>query len=197
MMLIELTPVPAALLPLTELKDHLRLGTGFADDAAQDSILEAYLRSAVAAIEARTDKALFSRDFVWKLTSWRGLQREELPIAPVASIASVKIIEADGREIVIPPASYVLEPDAQAPTLAAKGLGLPTVPVAGRIEIAFTAGYGATWTALPPALRQAVLILAAEFHEHRHETGSDAVLPTRVMQLIAPYRVMRLFGRRR
>lgn len=197
MILVELTPVPAALLPVAELKQHLRLGTGFADDAAQDALLETYLRSALAAIEARTSKALFSRSFRWKLTAWRGFQREELPVAPVTHVTSVKIIEADGSETAVPATSYVLELDAHHPCLAAKGLGLPTIPVAGSVEIEFVAGFGADWASLPPALRQAVLIVAAEFHENRHETGADAVLPTRVMQLIAPFRVMRLFGRRR
>lgn len=197
MILVELTTVPAALLPVAELKEHLRLGTGFADDATQDALLESYLRSALAAIEARTSKALLSRSFRWKLTAWRGFQREELPVAPVSQITSVRINEADGSQTAIPASSYVLEPDSQHPCLAAKGLGLPTIPVAGTVEIDFVAGFASDWGSLPPALRQAVLIVAADFHEHRHQDGSDTVLPTRVMQLIAPFRVMRLFGRRR
>lgn len=197
MILSELTPVPAALLPVAELKDHLQLGTGFTDDAAQDAFLEALLRSAIAAIETRTQKALFSRSFRWKLTAWRGFQREELPVAPVTSITSVQITEADGSVTPISPQSYVLEEDGHHPAIAARGFGLPTVPVAGTIEIEFVAGYGSDWLSLPPALRQAVLVLAADFHEHRHDKGRDGDLPTRVLQLIAPFRVMRLFGRRR
>ncbi len=195
MILVELTPVPASLLPVAEFRDHLKLGTGFADDAAQDSLLETQLRAAIAAIEARTAKALFSRTFRWRLTSWRGFQREELPVAPVTQIVSFKILEGDGDETVIPPDSYVLEQDFQVPALASKGFGLPTVPVAGSVEIELVAGYGADWSQIPADLRQAVLILAADFHENRRDGGDGGVLPTRVMQLIAPFRVMRLFGR--
>jgi uncharacterized phiE125 gp8 family phage protein len=197
MILVELTPVPAANLPIAEFRDHLLLGTGFADDAAQDTVLEAQLRAAISAIEARTQKALYARPFRWKLTSWRGFQREELPVAPVTEITSLKIVEDDGSETVIPEGAYALEPDTHHPALAAKGFGLPTVPVAGSIEVEFTAGFAPAWEGIPAALRQAVLILAADFYEHRRTDGPDAVLPTRVMQLIAPYRVVRLFGRRR
>ena len=58
MMLVEQTTVPTAALPVAEFKDHLRLGTGFADDGVQDDVLEAYLRAAIATIEARTSLSL-------------------------------------------------------------------------------------------------------------------------------------------
>ncbi|MGB8623245.1 MAG: hypothetical protein WCD16_10540, partial [Paracoccaceae bacterium] len=65
MMLIEQTAVPAAALPVSQFRDHLRLGTGFADDGAQDALLEATLRAAMAALEGRTGKVLLSRPFLW------------------------------------------------------------------------------------------------------------------------------------
>ncbi|NHX27193.1 hypothetical protein HA397_24790, partial [Escherichia coli] len=46
MMLIEQTTVPANALPVAQLRDHLRLGTGFADDGAENALLEALLRAA-------------------------------------------------------------------------------------------------------------------------------------------------------
>ena len=52
MMLIEETTVPVAALPVAQLKDHMRLGSGFSDDGLQDTVLETYLRAAIAAIEA-------------------------------------------------------------------------------------------------------------------------------------------------
>ena len=60
-MLTELEPVPTAALPLSALRDHLRLGTGFADDALQDAILEAALRGALGAVEARIGRMLIAR----------------------------------------------------------------------------------------------------------------------------------------
>ncbi|MCE8441890.1 head-tail connector protein, partial [Rhodovulum sulfidophilum] len=56
MMLIEQTRVPGAALPLAQFKAQLRLGTGFAGEENQDAYLEALLRAAIAAVEARTGK---------------------------------------------------------------------------------------------------------------------------------------------
>ena len=64
MMLTEETPVPSLALPVEEMKDHLRMGSGFADDGLQDGLIEAYLRAALAAIEGRIGKMLFQRRFL-------------------------------------------------------------------------------------------------------------------------------------
>ena len=71
MTLTEITGVPTAALPLAQLKDHLRMGSGFSDDAVQDSLLEGYLQAALAAVEGRTGKALIARDFRWTVSDWR------------------------------------------------------------------------------------------------------------------------------
>ena len=85
MMLSELSPVAQAALPVQAFKDHLRLGTGFADDGAEDALAEAYLRAALAAIEARTGKAILARDCRLELTDWRDDWAQALPVAdPVA-----------------------------------------------------------------------------------------------------------------
>ena len=67
MMLIEESQLPEAALPVAALRRHLRLGTGFAEDDLQDAVLGSFLRAALAAIEARTGKALMARGFVWTL----------------------------------------------------------------------------------------------------------------------------------
>ena len=50
MMLTETGVVTAGALPVEAFKDHLRLGTGFADDGFQDALVETYLRASIAAI---------------------------------------------------------------------------------------------------------------------------------------------------
>ena len=62
MMLVEVTTVPQAVLPVAAFKEHLRLGTGFSDADVQDGLLEAHLRAALAAIEARLDRLLDQRE---------------------------------------------------------------------------------------------------------------------------------------
>ena len=124
MILEEQAPVPLAELPVTEFRAHLKLGTGFSDDAAQDSVLEPILRSALAAIEARTSKVILARSFCWKLVSWRGVLKEEFPVAPVNAITQLRIMEPGGGVQVIAPERYRLERDDLVSALrAADGSG--------------------------------------------------------------------------
>ncbi|SLN45987.1 Phage gp6-like head-tail connector protein [Aquimixticola soesokkakensis] len=197
MMLVEQTTVPDAVLPVARFKDHLRLGTGFADDAVQDEVLATYLRAAMAAIEARTGKVLLERNFVWTLTAWRDLGAQSLPVAPARAITSLVIVDRLGAETVVDAARYVLEPDAHRPRLKATGFVLPQIPVAGQAKIAFSAGFGADWAGIPVDLAQAVMLLAAHYYEHRFATAAaEGVMPYGVSSLIERYRHVRLFGGR-
>ncbi len=195
MMLVEQTTVPGTAMPVAQFKDHLRLGTGFADDGVQDAVLETYLRAAMAAIEARTGKVLITRAYTWTLTAWRDLASQALPVGPVGAITSLSITDRLGAEEVINTDRYTLEPDLHRPKLVSTGICLPAIPVAGQVEIGFDAGFGADWSDIPADLSQAVLMLAAYFYEHRSDVGmGQSDLPFGVSALIQKYRVVRLFG---
>ena len=195
MMLVEQTTVPSEALPVAEFKDHLRLGTGFADDGVQDSVLESYLRASMAAIEARTGKVLLSRSYSWTLTGWRELGRQALPVAPVQSVTEVKILDRFGAETVVAPDRYRLEVDSQRPRLVSTGLHLPLVPMQGSVEVRFVAGFGPDWDALPADLGQAVFLLAAHYYENRAAmVAGERAMPFGVSLLIDRYRTVRLFG---
>lgn len=195
MMLTERTTVSKEALPLTELRDHLRLGTGFSDDALQEDVLESCLRAAIAAVEARTGKSLFVRSFTWSVTAWRDLSRNTLPVAPVVAIHKMSIVDRFGVETVIDPARYVLERDAHRPRIAATSLFLPSIPIGGSAEIQFDAGYAEKWADVPADLARAVYLLSAHYYEHRSEgVGTAGPIPYGVAALLDRYRNVRLFG---
>ena len=196
MFLVEQTTVPGASFPVSELKDHLLLGTGFADDAAQERVLEHYLRAATAAIEARTGKVILSKQYTWTLTSWRDARRQPLPLAPVISIDAVRLIDVTGSSTVWPPSSYRLEPDHHRPAIYPIAGCLPSVAIGGSVEIDFAAGFGPSWSDVPPSLQQAVILLAAHFYENRGATGSAGELPFGVSGLIERFRNIRILGGR-
>jgi len=194
MMLTEETPVPQAALPVEEMKDHLRMGSGFADDGMQDGLIETYLRASLAAIEGRIGKMLFQRRFLWVLECWRD-EEQALPVAPVPGIVSVTLVDAAGGEVVVPAGAYRLVKDLHRPRLAGKGGALPIIPGEGLVKVAFDAGFGAVWTDIPVDLRQAVLLLAGEFYEHRNDDGAQgAGLPFGVVALIERWRTVRILG---
>ncbi|MEJ6398037.1 head-tail connector protein [Yoonia sp. 208BN28-4] len=198
MILVEETTVPLSALPLAVFKDHLRLGSGFADDTLQDDALETCLRSALAAIEARTCKVLFARDFLWTLSQWRDQTRQPLPVAPVEDVVTVTLVDRQGSETDWPAEFWMLERDGQRPHLCAERRGLPSVPNGGAVRIRIIAGFAQDWSGIPDDLARAVLLLAAHFYEFRYDSGGSASqFPQIVDSLIAPHRTVRLLGGRR
>lgn len=195
MVLEETGAVPGSALPVAGLADHLRLGTAFQGDPLQAGLVESHLRAALAAVEGRIGKALIARGFRLVLSCWRGVGAQALPIAPVAAVSEVALIDAAGGRVVLEAARFRLERDAHRPRLVAVSGTLPVIPQGGRVEIALTAGFGAEWADVPPDLRQAVILLAAQFYEARHDVGDEvAGLPVAVQALIERWRTVRILG---
>lgn len=196
MMLIEETTVPDGALPVEAFKAHLRLGTGFDADDVQDALVRSFLRAAMAAVEARTGKALIARAFSWSVTGWRGVDAQVFPVAPVVAVSAVARVARDGVETVVDGAAYWVERDMQQPRLRAVGAALPSVPAGRAVKVSFVAGFGPDWASLPGDLAQAVLMLAAHYYEYRNDTGlSDGCMPFGVSSLIERYKAVRIgFG---
>ena len=192
MMLEELTAVATANLPVRAFAEHLKLGSGFADDGEQDAVLEVCLRSAMAAIEVRIGKALMTRSFRWELTRWVVSGEQGLPVAPVVNVNSVILVDRSGGETVVDAASYVLERDSQRPRIVGN---LPSIPDGGHVVLSFDAGFGG-WDDVPADLRQAVLLQAASFYENRVGEGRVNGMPFGVSALIEAYRSIRIGGAR-
>lgn len=194
-MLVEQGAVPLAALPVAQFRDHLRLGTGFPEEGMQDGLLESYLRAAIAAVEGRIGKALVTRRFLWELSAWSGRFPQALPLAPVSAVVEVALVDAAGGRSVLAPSSWRLRRDAHRPKLEPVTGVFPAIPSGGRAEVIFDAGFGPHWGAVPADLSQAVLLLAAEFYERRHEgTEGWTALPVLVQTLIARWRTVRVLG---
>ncbi|MGB0799262.1 MAG: head-tail connector protein [Planktomarina sp.] len=195
MMLVEETTISAAALPVEQFKAHLRLGTGFADDALQDPVLESFLRAAIAAVEARTGKITLEREFSWSLRSWRDASAQALPIAPVGQLVSVIKVDGDGVEEIQPIADFVLEKDHHRPMVVSKSGTLPTSPKFGTVKLVFLAGFAASFDDLPSDVSQAILLLAAHYYENRSATGmGETSMPFGVSVLLERYKTLRILG---
>lgn len=187
-MVIELVPVPQAVLPIAAFRAYLRLGSGFADDTLQDDILESALRAALALVERRAGVAVLSRGFRYSAGRWRDRAGQLLPVSPVTAVTSVRIVDADGAASEVAAGGWRLVVDARVARLEALGL-LPPVPRFGRLEIDLVAGFGATWEAVPADLAKAVFMQAARFYEQRG--GGDGALAPGVSGLLESYRPVR------
>lgn len=194
MILTEVSAPSAEAMPIRAFGEHLRLGTGFADARSQDTILELYLRSAMAAIEARIGQALLARPFVAVLSRWQSDSSQNLPLAPVGSVIAVAVLGADEDRVELPADTWSLLRDRHRPRLVGRfGRHLPRIPRGGQAEIRFIAGYGNEWENVPADLRQAVFLLAAHFYENRSEGGlSGTTVPSAVLTLIEAHRPVRI-----
>lgn len=183
---------PADLAPvLEEFAAHLRLGFGFADDGAENALLLRYLGAALAAIEAETGQALLIRKFLLRVRGWDRKGQFVLPIGPVTEIEEIRFVKSS-EVVAVEPARWDLMPGRSRQLVSGPAGGpLPLVPRGAEVEIAFTAGHGETWEDVPGELRQAVLMLAGFYYEHRHGDAPSA-MPPGVMALIRPYRPMRI-----
>lgn len=195
MNLVETSTIPEFDLPLQAFRDHLRTASGFPDDSLQDGVLEAMLRAALAAIEARTGKALLSRGFRWTVSGWRSPAAQALPIAPVTELTGVTLIGRNGDATPYDMGCVQLVQDSQRPVLRGVCHGLPHIPTGGVAEVTFTAGFGLTWEDLPADLQLAVLVLGAYFYENRGDVAvEDGNMPLPVSALTERYRTVRILG---
>lgn len=196
MMLVEETAPELAALPIAQLRAYLRLGSGFelATSPDEDAALAGFVRAAIAAIEARTDKVLLTRSFLLRLTAWREDEGQPLPLAPVSDIHEVVLELADGQQKPIDPAHWQLKADMHRPALLPKSAYLPPVPSGAAVRIRFQAGFGASWEQVPADLAQAVLMLAAHYYEDRGQPNSASALPFGVSALIERWRLVRILG---
>lgn len=170
MIFIDLKKLPVADLPIAAFKDHLRFGTGFDDNQAQDAMLEHCLRAALTLIEKRIGKSILQRTFFLSLVKWGAPDRHVLPTAPVQSIVSVTLVAHGGSKSITNNKEYSMQQDTHYPVLVGKP-DLPMIATGGSVEMVFIAGYAAKWNDLPADLQQAVFVLAAHFYDHRG--GSD------------------------
>lgn len=193
MRVIETGAVPEAALPVDGLRAHLRLGTGFAEAGLQDPALAGFLRAAIAAIEGRTGRVLLARGFVLELARWRDAACQVLPLGPLRAVTAVETVDAEGAASPVPASLWRAVACDQRPRIEARGAALPRIPTGGLARIRFEAGYGADWSTIQADLAQATMMLAAHYHEYRHDTGlGPGCMPFGVTALTERFRMLRL-----
>ncbi|HEX2763996.1 MAG TPA: head-tail connector protein [Allosphingosinicella sp.] len=164
-------------------KSYLRV-----ERSDEDGLIARLVAAAGELCEGFTRQALIVRAFEETMPASRAWQRLER--TPVRAITSVGALDAAGAATPLAVGAYAIDIDAN-------GDGWVRIEAPGRlrrVRVAYSAGLAADWDALPAALRQGILRLAAHFYAHRTAEpgrGSEDP-PAAVSALWSPYRRLRL-----
>ncbi|MDZ4789675.1 MAG: head-tail connector protein [Hyphomicrobiales bacterium] len=174
---------------LAETKAHLRI-----DGADEDALIGSLIVAARMHIEHALDLALITQNWSLYLDAWP-VGPVDLPLGPVQAINNVRLYAVNAAVTTLTANQYQLDAASRPARLAPVNV---TWPAPGRavngIEIAFTAGYGASGADVPQPLRHAILMLVAHWHEQREAAAPEEMFqqPQGVAALMAPYRTARL-----
>lgn len=183
---------PPAVEPLTlaEAKAHLRI-----DETAEDTYVTALIVSARVRIEVETRRALVTQVWTQTLDRWPADGVVGLRIAPVQTVTSVTVRDASGTPQAVDAGAYALDGDGAPPRLLINAPVPSPATLPAGVAITFAAGYGDAAADVPADIRQAMLLLVADWFEHRDPLfgASDAArLPPPVAAILAPYRMVHL-----
>ena len=172
---------------LAEAKAHLRVD--FTDD---DTLISALIDAATAHVDGYTGilaRALVTQTWRQDFCDWPGDRVLRLPLAPVASVESVKYFDAANVETTVAESgNYALLEDARGPYIKfTSDFAAPALydERDDRIRVTFVAGYGDP-SDVPAAIRAAVLLIVGDLYKNRDagETAPNAAATA----LLTPYR---------
>lgn len=148
-----------------EAKLHLKV-----DGSTDDTLIAALISAARLLCEAFQGRGYITQ--TWELTLDAFPESPfELPVAPLATVTSIKYKDSAGTETTMDSGDYVLDISAEPGRVAlADGVSWPSVdlyPVGG-VKIRYTVGAASA----PANVKQAILLTVGSWYEDR-QAGSD------------------------
>lgn len=145
---------------------------GRIDHDAEDSLIEAYIRAALAFAEKYSGRAFEPQVVEVTLDAFPDAEIE-LPFGPVVSISNVTFTDADGDEQTVDSADYVVDTASRDGWLVpAYGASWPsTMDTINAVRVRYVAGEGT-----PDDVKQAILLLVQHYYEHRATAAEKAVV---------------------
>lgn len=201
------TSAPAKLpVTLAEAKTHLRV-----DTTEEDDRITGILGAATAHVDGYAGvlgRPLITQTWALKLERFPRYafirsdlragrpidDRIRLPLPPVQSVSSITYVDPDGATQTWAAAKYQLVAKETRPhVVPAYGETWPTTrDVPEAVTVTFVAGYGDDTTDVPEPIRQAILLLAGHWYQHREAVATGVVVnevKMAVDALLTPYRV--------
>ena len=188
----------------SETVEYLRL-----DEQVDTRVIKNLILAGTNFVENYTGRALINRTLKMSIDNieevdvplWEGtkvgpdmtIRRRyiELPRPPVSSVSAIKYYDDSDNESTFASSKYYVDTQREPARIVLRnGETFPTaLRVANAVEVTYIAGYGATGSTVPEALRLGLLQYITFNYEHRGEleTGNPR-LPQSLKALLNPYR---------
>lgn len=152
------------------------------DSGDDDAYLTFLIQATTDVIESITGKAFIERTFAAYYDDWADGELT-LPIGPVQSVEHVYYLDQNEVEQDIVSSMKLENDDDEIPAkIEAKfSVTLPVIHPDGSVRVEFTAGYGASSSAIPAKIRQCILFLVGHWYANREPViNGTAVLSNKV-----------------
>lgn len=162
---------------LEEAKLYLRV-----DSDEDDTLIDDLITASRMMAEQWLRRSLITQ--TWKLAYDDGIaERVWLPMGPVSAITSLAVVSSNDS-------SQTIDSDAYWLNAAKTELTMNSALIGFRVEISYTAGYGAA-ADVPKPIKQGMLAHMAAMYDNRGDLA-NTVLPDQCIGLYAPYREVHL-----
>lgn len=192
-----ITPATVAPIEPYYAKQHLR---SISD--ADDDLVDTWIMAATHYFEEQTGRPIMKATWEYWLDAFPIETKIELPHPPLVSVTSVSYIDSNGVLVTFDdgasPATNLWQVAAPAGVYARRGWIEPVYgsvwPLArteaGAVRIRYIAGYADNSDEVPALIKQALLLLVAQFDQFRSHTfeGRVAELPFGVDEMIRAFK---------
>jgi uncharacterized phiE125 gp8 family phage protein len=156
---------------VADIRAHLRI-----DSELEDALLVRYLQAALNRLEGRDgwlNRAFITQTWDWTLDGFPSGAALSVPLPPLQSVVSIQYIDTEGFGQTMSALDYVVDTKSEPGWIApAYGRSFPsTQPAFNTVTIRFVCGYGPGPTAVPAAIRLALLGMVGDAYEHRVTAG--------------------------
>ena len=183
------TPAAKCPVSLQEMKDHMRV-----DHDDENAVIQGFIASATEYVGSVAKRQFVQATYDYTLDGFPSGCRMVLPRTPLVSVASITYIDTDGVSQTFSSSLYNVKTDTVIGSvdLAYNEAWPSTRGDVDSVTVRFVAGYADIAT-VPHAVKTAIKLLAAHWHEHRESVvvGTIATnLPMAVDSLLDTVRVL-------
>lgn len=193
MALVLITAPAAEPLSTAEAKSHLKV-----DATDEDGLIDNYVKAARQIAEEFLRRALITQTWELVLDAFPDKGWLELPLPPLGSVTSVKYTPDGGAETTFAATNYIVDTSSEPGRIVLatnKDWPSDTLQAANGVKVRYVAGYGASASSIPEAVRQGIRLLLGHLFENREGVvtgGAATELPQGVEYLWWPFRALQM-----